>query len=161
MPDKERNQVMLIINKCQDCPAQDCPHRQLCGFIPDECPKLTENKSFISAMKELSRIDCICEILSTDPFKKRLEERTFHISKDCDINDAIVYFGEQYGKQFKVSGLNIDEIVEDEPLPKNWRNILRKIRARHGKLWTMTSHKRDARTALDLEHQSRSYRRKP
>ncbi|HNX37041.1 MAG TPA: hypothetical protein PL124_03010 [Candidatus Cloacimonadota bacterium] len=158
MPDKERNQVMLIINKCPECPAQDCPHRQLCGFIPDECPKLAENKTFISAMKELSRIDAVCEIIK-DSFNKRVGERTFHVSKDFDINDAIVYFGEQYGKQFKVSGLNIGEFGEDEPLPKNWRNILSKIRARHGKLWTMTSHKRDARTALDLEHQSRSYRR--
>lgn len=28
---------LVSINRCQDCPQEDCKLRQMCGCIPDEC----------------------------------------------------------------------------------------------------------------------------
>ena len=90
MPKKEPNKVLILIDKCPDCPKTECPHRQIAGLIPDECPQIEQNKLFVFAQKFFSEAEVMVDLLKKP---KVIGANVYpHVSKVHDRNDALGYY---------------------------------------------------------------------
>lgn len=134
MPKKEPNKVLILIDKCPDCPKTECPHRQIAGLIPDECPQIEQNKLFVFAQKFFSEAEVMVDLLKKT---KVIGANVYpHVSKVHDRNDAYPYFdGMRTVKREprpEDALEDVCEVIYDEPAPPWLIRVLKKRRGKRG-----------------------------